>query len=119
MDHRDLIVAVSLADKSTIAGRRHARQAVTRLCEETGATDLQIKVALKALFSTHSRPRMSLRMARKLLCISSETFWRWIRDERYGMHEIELIKISRNSSECYLDEILEVMARRDKEGERC
>ena len=51
--------------------------------------------------------------ARRLMGgVSRVTFWRWRKDNCYGLGEIDVIHVTARSSDTYLDQILEAMKQR-------
>jgi len=109
----EIIQHVTAIDRSTEEGRKHARQAVEKLCAHVGATEIQCKVILEVLFSAHSRPRITCTNARMLLGgITTATFYRWRRENRFGIGDTELIPVTERSNDMFLEELLTVMERR-------
>lgn len=111
----EIIKDVTAIDRTTAEGREAARRAIDGICSEIGATELQKNMVSDALFSAHARPRISLSKARKMFGgVSRVTFWRWRRDNRFGLGGIAVIPVNERAADVYLDEVLEAMKERAK-----
>lgn len=114
----EIIGSVLKIDRATPAGRKAAQKAVSLICEQIGATTVQRTAAVDALFSDYARPRISLANARKLMGgVSRITFWRWRKDNRYGLGTIDVIQVTARSCDTYLDQILGAMKQRAEQTE--
>ena len=112
------VIELVIRADSSESGRKKAKLAVKKLCEQVGIHGDRVAAGIRIIFAPEDhkdpRPRISLGDARKLLRISNSTFWRWRRENRFGAGEIEIIPLHKTANETYLDQVIELRSKMRK-----
>ncbi|QHI68779.1 helix-turn-helix transcriptional regulator [Tichowtungia aerotolerans] len=114
----EMVHHLNWASVHTKNGRGHAKIVITALCEELGVDDVSKKMVLRLLLAEGAPRRITTAEARRKLGISRTTFHRWVESNRFGLGEMELIRVNPTRTEMYVEDFLEVMRQRNEKGRK-